>query len=106
MTVRPAGLLRVILVVPLLGGSPVIAGAPADRVRATVDRVLSIVENSQLNPAESRAQAQKALYARFDFAEMAKRSLGLEWRRRRKIRCDRFHDRLIVRGRCLRGDLS
>jgi phospholipid transport system substrate-binding protein len=82
MTVRPASLLRVILIALFLGLSSAFAGAPTDQVRATVDRVLSILENSQLKPPERRAQLKEAIYARFDFAEMAKRSLGPEWRRR------------------------
>ena len=82
MTARWASLLRVILIVPFLGLSPAFAEAPTDQVRATVDRVLAILENSQLKPAERRAQLEEAIYARFDFAEMAKRSLGPEWRRR------------------------
>jgi phospholipid transport system substrate-binding protein len=82
MTARSASLLRVVLIVSFLGLSPAFAAAPTDQVRATVDRVLAILENPQLKPAERRAQLKEAISARFDFTEMAKRSLGPEWRRR------------------------
>lgn len=62
------------------------AGAPTDQTRQTVDRVLSIVKNPDLkSPArqrERRDQLRQAVFARFDFTEMAKRSLGPHWARR------------------------
>jgi phospholipid transport system substrate-binding protein len=61
------------------------AGVPTDQVRGTVDRVLSILQDSTLKSAdkheERRERLTKLISARFDFPEMAKRSLGAEWRR-------------------------
>ena len=63
--------------------APSIAGAPTEQVRATVDRVLAIVKNSDLKAAGERGDLQtrlaEAIYPRFDFTEMAKRSLGSQW---------------------------
>ena len=65
---------------------PSIAGVPTDQIRATVDKVLGILENPRLKSdarkKERRDQLRQVIYARFDFAEMAKRSLGSHWRRR------------------------
>ncbi|HEX9442990.1 MAG TPA: ABC transporter substrate-binding protein [Candidatus Binatia bacterium] len=62
------------------------AGPPTDQTRQTVDRVLTIVRSPELKaPArqqERRDQLRQAIYARFDFMEMAKRSLGPHWARR------------------------
>jgi phospholipid transport system substrate-binding protein len=61
------------------------AGIPTDQVRSTVDRVLTILQDPTLKSAdkrkERREQLSKVISARFDFAEMARRSLGAEWRR-------------------------
>lgn len=62
------------------------AGVPTDQMRVTVDRVLVILKDPALNSAGAkearRAELSKAIFPRFDFEEMAKRSLGAEWRRR------------------------
>ena len=61
------------------------AGAPTEQIRASVDKVLAILRNPQLkSPAkakERRDQLRQVISARFDFAEMARRSLGSQWRR-------------------------
>jgi phospholipid transport system substrate-binding protein len=67
---------------------PVLAGAAAsgDRVRETVDKLLTILNDPQLKAEskrnERRAKLKEVISQRFDFPEMAKRSLGSEWRRR------------------------
>ena len=62
------------------------AGAPTEQLRSTVDRVLVILQDPSLKPEgkqkERREQLRQVVSARFDFAEMARRSLGPEWRRR------------------------
>jgi len=65
--------------------SPSRAGAPTEQVRASVDKVLTILKNPQLKSAaktkERRDQLRQVISSRFDFAEMARRSLGSQWRR-------------------------
>ena len=59
---------------------PVVAGVPTEQTRATADKVLSILNNPELRSAarknHRREQLRAVIYPRFDFAEMAKRSLG------------------------------
>lgn len=62
------------------------AGAPTDQIRQTVDRLLAILNDPQLKGEqkknERRQKLKEVLYQKFDFTEMARRSLGSEWRRR------------------------
>ncbi len=61
------------------------AGAPTEQIRMSVDKVQAILKNPQLkSPAktkERREQLRQVVSSRFDFAEMARRSLGSQWRR-------------------------
>lgn len=63
-----------------------LAGEPTDMVKKTVDAVLDILKNKDLNSpdktAQRRAEIRKTVSQRFDFAEMAKRSLAQNWRKR------------------------
>jgi phospholipid transport system substrate-binding protein len=58
----------------------------AQQVKQTVDRVLAIVNDPALKgdakAAERRQKLKEVIGARFDFAEMAKRSLGAQWQKR------------------------
>lgn len=62
------------------------ADTPIQQVKQTVDKVLDILKNKELkNPKktkERRALIRKTVSERFDFEEMAKRSLALHWRKR------------------------
>ena len=62
------------------------AGEPTEQVKQTVDSVIKILNNKELKKPEKRAERQKkireAVEKRFDFAEMAKRSLALHWNKR------------------------
>lgn len=82
--------LKKILVIIGLGiifqGATANAGVPTDQVRGTVDQVLAVLQDPSLKPdnsqKERRDRLRQVIFARFDFAEMAQRSLGPEWRRR------------------------
>jgi phospholipid transport system substrate-binding protein len=70
------------------------AGIPADRVRATTDQVLKVLQDPQFK-SESRKEQRsellkQAIYPRFDFAEMAKRSLGAQWQKRSEAEQQEF----------------
>ncbi len=62
------------------------AGEPTDQVRQTVDEVIKILNNKELKkPENSKARSTRIrdlIEKRFDFAEMAKRSLGIYWKQR------------------------
>lgn len=61
-------------------------GGPAGQIRGTIDNVIAILKRTDPRPAERpeqrRALLRRQISAAFDFEEMSKRSLGLEWRRR------------------------
>jgi phospholipid transport system substrate-binding protein len=69
-----------------LAALPVNAGTPTDQIRGTVEKVLAILKDpalkSEAAKGERRNRLRKIIYSRFDFTEMAKRSLGSYWRRR------------------------
>lgn len=56
------------------------AGEPLDKVRQTVDNVLTIVNNKTLQPQERHTQIRQAVLQRFGFEEMAQRSMAQHWR--------------------------
>jgi phospholipid transport system substrate-binding protein len=72
----------------LLVAPPALAGAEnaGEQLRQTVDKLLAILKDPQLKGEdkrnERREKLRKLIYQRFDFTEMAKRSLGSHWRRR------------------------
>ncbi|HAK89969.1 MAG TPA: organic solvent tolerance ABC transporter substrate-binding protein [Nitrospiraceae bacterium] len=62
------------------------AGEPTDQVKQTIDKVLDILRDKELKKPsktkERRTIIRKFIDERFDFEEMAKRALGLHWRKR------------------------
>ena len=72
-----------VVVVSLLAGVAG-AGEPLDRIRETVTDVLAVLEDETLQSPENqklrREKLRQAVYQRFGFEEMARRSLGRHWR--------------------------
>ena len=70
-----------LLIAPLAA----IAATPGEQVRQTTDKLLNILKDPQLKGEskknERRRKLREVVYQSFDFTEMAKRSLGSEWRR-------------------------
>lgn len=76
----------------LLGGIAVLgllagvagAGEPLDKIRETVEDVLTVLADETLQVPERqklrRQKLRQAVYQRFGFEEMARRSLGRHWR--------------------------
>src|SRR5262245_22409613 len=62
------------------------ADGPTAQIKSTVDQVIQILTNSQLRgegqKQERRKRLREAIFVRFDFQEMAQRSLGAHWQRR------------------------
>jgi len=80
-------LLKALLIAAVtLTASQVRAGLPTDQIKATVAKAQLVLKDSRLKPAamqpERREQLKQVLFTRFNFAEMAKRSLGPNWTRR------------------------
>jgi len=65
---------------------PVLAGEPTEQIKQTTDKILSIVKDPALkSPSkaqERRRLIHKAVDERFDWEEMARRSLGRYWAQR------------------------
>ena len=70
------------------------AGAPTDQVRQTADQVLALLQDARFKGADKESQRRQRLRqiigTRFDFEEMAKRSLGANWRRVSREEQQRF----------------
>lgn len=78
----------------LLPAAPARAGEPTEQLRKTVDAVIEVLRNKELqrpgNEAKRSADIMKLVKERFDFREMAKRSLALYWRQRTEQEKDEF----------------
>ncbi len=89
---RYTHMLAVVLAGSLVGGemlglmSTAWAGPPTEAVRKSVDDVIRILEDPAWKKPEKKEERRKLLEQtiaqRFNFAEMAKRSLGAEWAKR------------------------
>jgi phospholipid transport system substrate-binding protein len=59
---------------------------PTVQVRGTIDKVLDILKDPTLKAPEKKGvrvdQLRRVIFFRFDFPEMARRSLGMHWRKR------------------------
>ncbi|HCC68795.1 MAG TPA: organic solvent tolerance ABC transporter substrate-binding protein [Nitrospiraceae bacterium] len=62
------------------------AGGPMEQVRASVDKVLNILRDKELKKPEKaeerREKIKTVVHERFNFDEMAKRSLAIHWAKR------------------------
>ena len=62
------------------------ADSPTVEIKSTVDQVIQILTNPQLQgegkKQERRKRLREVIFVRFDFQEMAQRSLGAHWQRR------------------------
>jgi phospholipid transport system substrate-binding protein len=82
------------VLVILVSAGDVFAGVPLDEVKKTTNEVLDVLRNKELKaPGKEELRRQKILEIVsqvFDFREMAKRSLGVYWRRRTPQQKDEF----------------
>ena len=62
------------------------AGTPTDELRAAIEKVQMTLNDPQLKAAGKKAERldklRQVIQPKFDFTEMAKRSLGANWQRR------------------------
>jgi phospholipid transport system substrate-binding protein len=81
-----AAVALLLLVFCIVLPEPSRAGGPTEQMRTTLNKVLAIVRNSNSNSEgqkeDVRTRLTEVIYPRFDFTEMAKRSLGSHWGRR------------------------
>ena len=78
-----------VAVIYLFVAMPLSAGAPSDQTRATIEKVLAILQDPAAK-SERRERLRQVIYPSFDFAEMAKRSLGAHWQRRNATEQEEF----------------
>ncbi len=74
--------LRFVLIVTLIGfASSAIAETPKAQLQETIDRVLSLTQtfHSEKDFTDNKAELKEIILPRFDFPEMARRSLGNRW---------------------------
>src|SRR5215510_10110717 len=64
----------------------VFAESPTAQIKAPVDQVIQILTDAQLQgeakKQERRKGLREAIFVRFDFQQMAQRTLGAHWQRR------------------------
>lgn len=58
------------------------AGAPTEQIQSTVEKVTTILKDPKLQTEAKRKELREIVYPKFDFTEMARRSLGSHWQRR------------------------
>jgi len=70
----------------LIGGAAASAATPREEIQSSVEKVLTILKDPNLKPESKRqeriAQLRQVIFPKFDFNEMARRSLGADWQRR------------------------
>ncbi|HUL37112.1 MAG TPA: ABC transporter substrate-binding protein [Thermodesulfobacteriota bacterium] len=70
----------------LLIAVPVQAAGPTETIKQTTDKILSIIADPALKPSSKTAEREKlirqAVDERFDWEEMARRSLATHWAKR------------------------
>ena len=75
-----------VVLVCFFSASPVSAGAPAEQIQGAVEKVVATLKDPKLKSAAKKQerldQLRQVIYPKFDFAEMAKRSLGGHWQKR------------------------
>jgi phospholipid transport system substrate-binding protein len=73
---------------------PAEAGVPSEQLRSQIDRVLKVLEDTDLKKEarakERRAAVRKIANEIFDFGETARRSLGRHWQGRTPAERDEF----------------
>jgi phospholipid transport system substrate-binding protein len=95
----PAAFLSFLLSIPF----PVFAGEPMAQLSASINEFVAIMSNTSVAELQATGLPEKArqlVFARFDFSEMTKRSLGPHWKSldqaQQREFIDAFTHRLLV----------
>lgn len=83
----PQALLLAAAIFVLVGAAnPAQAVTPREEIQSSVEKVLTILKDPNLKPESKRqeriAQLRQVIFPKFDFTEMARRSLGADWQKR------------------------
>ena len=94
MRARRNGVRLIAVLAVLLGAAPAWAGPPTDQLRASIDRVIRVLEDPELGKdgrtAERRVAVQRIATEIFDFTEITRRCLGTHWQARTPDERDEF----------------
>ena len=81
-----SGALLGVLGLMLVSVPSAFAGAPREQVQSAIEKVTAILNDPNLKSAAKKSERierlRQVIFPKFDFAEMAKRSLGSNWQRR------------------------
>jgi len=81
-----SGALLGVLGLMLVSVPSAFAGAPREQVQSAIEKVTAILNAPNLKSAAKKSERierlRQVIFPKFDFAEMAKRSLGSNWQRR------------------------
>jgi len=66
--------------------------SPTDDIRASVDTIIAILNDGQLDRAGKRSKISEVVYKRFDFRAMSQRTLATNWRKTTDAEKDKFVD--------------
>jgi len=66
--------------------------SPTDDIRASVDAIIAILKNEQLDQAGKRAEIKAVVNKRFDFRAMSQRTLATNWKKTTDEEKNRFVD--------------
>jgi phospholipid transport system substrate-binding protein len=91
---RQVALAFVLVVLVGAVARPAAAGAPSDQLKVQIDRVIKVLDDSELKK-EGKSKDRRAAVRRiandiFDFGETARRSLGRHWQARTPAERDEF----------------
>ena len=64
--------------------------SPTDAVRGSVDSILALLQDKELDPATRRTEMRKVINARFDFRAMSQRTLATNWKKASKEQQQEF----------------
>jgi phospholipid transport system substrate-binding protein len=94
--------LAAFILASILTDSAVSAGEPTEQLSTTINKFVTILNNTPVPELQANGlpeSARKLVFARFDFSEMTKRSLGSHWKdleqKEQKEFVDAFTDRLL-----------
>ena len=71
-----------VLIVFAIATTAAQAGAPTVQIQTAVEKALSILRDPKLQSETKKKELRDAIYPKFDFPEMARRSLGSHWQKR------------------------
>jgi phospholipid transport system substrate-binding protein len=79
------GFTAVVLAAALVA-HPAIAATPKEEIQSAIEKVIAILKDPKLKSESKKQerleQLRQVIFPKFDFSEMAKRSLGANWQRR------------------------